>query len=195
MQSELITIIKTNKRKLYRYIWLYYGEGTLYSDKEDKIAEFLLEIDGVFKGKYSIQYKRELKILYLAVDKLLKRVGERHQTRWWDFCRDRAGIVQELFSIHKRYWKRFHKYYFPGAVKKAGGHIPTMNKTLAMKEFLAMGFVHSDDFKRDHRKYCYMKANIGDLWWPENFEHHQDACQQAEKVGIQGLTGTTITKS
>lgn len=195
MQSELITIIKENKMKLYRYIWLYYGEGTLYSDKEDKMAEYLIDLERYFKGIYSNGYKRELKILYLAVERLLRKVGDRGQQRWWDFYSNRAEIATELFKLHKRYWERFHKYYFFKAVKKAGGHIPTMNKTLALKEFLAMGFVHSDDYTRNLTKYYYIKANIGDLWWPAAFDQHQDALEMANKVGIPGLTGTTLIKS
>src|SRR5687768_13269172 len=101
-----------------------------------------------------------------------------------------------LEEVHKKYWSRFEKYMIGKIKKKYGlpGPFPTMNRTRAIQEFIARGFVYETDAKIDRvGKYC-VKANIANLWWPEHFDSHQDAIDIQTRFGISGLTGTTLPK-
>lgn len=102
-------------------------------------------------------------------------------------------------KVYDKYWERFiNKYALPRVLKAGDGQKgpwPTMNRTRAILEFIARGFKYETDVKIDRvNKYC-IKANIANLWWPEDFETHQDAIDIQTRFGITGLTGTTLPKT
>lgn len=159
------------------------------------MSEYLIDLEQSFKGIYKTPYKRELKIIYLAVEGFLKKWGEPGSNRWWDFYQARGSMVQVCFELHKKYWDKFHKLFYRQWVRDAGGNIPTMNRTQALKEFLAMGFVYKTDIDYNPKDHYCVYAHIGGLWWPEAFESHQDAIAIQMNYGIPGLTGTTLKKT
>lgn len=159
------------------------------------MSEFLIDLDLIFRGIYKTSYKRELKVIYLAVEGFLKKWGEIGSNRWYDFYTGRAEIVQVCFELHKKYWDKFHKLFYGQWVKDAGGNIPTMNRTEALKEFLTMGFIYKTDIDFNPKDHYSIYSHIGGLWWPETFELHQDALNKMHDIGIPGLTGTTIPKT
>jgi hypothetical protein len=175
--------------RLYKGIWKFYGDIALldrwWEEFTDRFPEYLW-------NNYDHKcYARELKVIYLSVEALLKRVGK---NTWYDYCENRKGIAEACEAIHKKYWERFHRNFYGKWVKR-DTHIPHMNKTKAIREFLAMGFVYKTDMTFDHTKYYYVYAHIGGLWWPKGFDSHQDAIAIQTKYGIPGLTGTTILKT
>lgn len=80
-------------------------------------------------------------------------------------------------------------------VLRNGGVFPHMDKTDALKELLARGWVHEDGMLFHNPKNVYLKCNIAPLVWPEEYYHHQDAIVQNDRVGIPGYTGTKLPKS
>jgi hypothetical protein len=131
-----------------------------------------------FPGNY--RYVSELRIINLVLTNDL----------WSDELRGKIGL-NELRYLHKKYWDRFHKYYFFPRTKKQIA-IPHLNKTRAVAEFLARGFVHKDDAIDFRGKKYIVQCNIAPLVWPEGFDQHGEACKKASEVGIGGYTGCPI---
>lgn len=195
--EPILAIVKNNKKRFYRTLWKNYGNGALLLDKfeeivEDKMPAFLW---ATYADK---NYARELKVIYLAVDSLL--FGEypiNGTLGWYNWLNNRAQIATACERLHKKYWQRFHKFYVLKRVSRVNGDKivwPTMEKTQALKEFLAMGYIYKTEFKYDPTKDYVIFAHIGGLFWPEKFKLHQDAIEKMKEVGIPGLTGTTTLK-
>lgn len=183
-------IIKANRKKFRAKIWKYYGEGDLltgpYSEWDDLMPQW-------FWDNYEDKsFARQLKIIYLAAEDIIKL--DKAFRGWYDFVTERFEIAQVCERLHQRYWKGFEKRFAHNVKNKYGGIWPTMNRTQAMKEFLAMGYVYKTDINFDPKKHYCVYAHIGGLWWPETFELHQDAIAIQMKYGIPGLTGTTLPK-
>ena len=138
-------------------------------------------------------YARELKVIYLTMEPILNK-EHRPQNGWYSVCKDRSEIAMVCEKIHKRYWAKFHKKIYPKKVKTHGGYIPQIGKTDALKESLAMGFIHRSEITYDPKKHYCVHTHVGDLWWPEVFELHQDAIAIQVKYGMGGITGTTLPK-
>lgn len=138
-------------------------------------------------------HARELNIIYQAMQPILKDAKPAINS-WYSWLENRSQIAEACELIHKKYWQRFHKFYFFPKIHRLRCSIPTMNRTQALKEFLAMGFVYKTDYKVDQTLGYYIFSHIGGLWWPQRFKHHQDAIEKMKVVGIPGLTGTTTIK-
>jgi len=188
-------LIKENRKRFLGNIWRNYGNTALLiyhtidaGLEQDLMPKYLWD---AFLDKH---HARELVIIYHAVENLLRSKAQVN-FNWFSFAKDRGQIVEILEKLYKRYWERFHKVY--GKRAKERGGWPKMRKTQALKEFLGMGFMHVDDlpFRIDKTQYYYIYTHFGDLWYPEEFNLHQDACQIQTKLGIDGYTGTTLIKN
>lgn len=179
-KKALVAIIKPNKKKFYKALWKWYGERGLLLGLANTQTSPIKSLLHEYPQNYG--YVSELNIIYLAIlndlwsSKLQGVIGPR-----------------QLIYIHKKYWERFHKYYvFPRTRKKIA--LPHMNKTQAIKEFLARGFVHKDDAVDWRGKKYTIECNIAPLVWPQGFEQHMDSCRVAKEVGINGYTSCPIPK-
>lgn len=183
-------IIKENRKKFRARVWRNYGNGDLLTqprqDWDDLMPQFFWDN---YDNKH---FARQLKIIYLAVDEVIRICSS---TRgWYDYVTNRSEIAEICERLHKRYWKGFEKRFAHNVKNKYGGVWPTMNRTQALKEFLAMGYVYKTDINFNPKDHYCVYAHIGGLWWPETFESHQDAIAVQMKYGIPGLTGTTLPK-
>lgn len=137
-------------------------------------------------------YARELYVIYQAMEPIFNS-HHKPPNGWYAVCSDRSEIASICERIHKRYWVRFHKNIYPKWVKR-DVYIPHIGKTDALKESLAMGFIHKSEIAYNpNENYC-VHTHIGDLWWPEVFKLHQDAIAIQVKYGLGGITGTTLPK-
>lgn len=168
------TLNKDQRRLLYRGLYKNYGQRQFMSYEthpEHMVAHLKHKLAD------NPEYGAELLIIGYSVE------GEK------------SSSAKYLEQLHKKYWKRFCIKYLIPRVKRLGGRFPTMNKTLAIKEFIARGFKHEEDVLLDLKnRYC-IKCNIAPLWWPKDFELHQEAIEVMGKMGIAGLTGTTTPKT
>lgn len=178
-------------------MWKHWGDiGLLIHGKDnepftDLFPQFLWD---TFDDK---AIARELKVMYEAISDVFTK-EENIANGFFKFCDNRLSIAYACEALHKKYWHRFVKNIFPIKVKKHHGYIPHMQKTQAMKEFLAMGFMHISDLTSgslDMNNYSFVYAHVGDLWWPERFDSQLDAIKVQKRLGIPGLTGTTLIKS
>lgn len=181
-------IVKENRKKLFGCLRRNFGNTALLGINDDLMPEFLWNF---YEDK---AHARELKIIYLAVEELLVRFYF-SQRGWYDFVTDREEVRITCSVIHAKYWKRFIRIFSRNVKIKYGGYWPEMNKTQALKEFLAMGFIYKTDIDYDPNDHYCVYAHIGGLWWPEAFESHQDAIAIQMNYGIPGLTGTTLKKT
>lgn len=99
--------------------------------------------------------------------------------------------AQQVYDAH---YGKFHQLRVFPMVKKNGGRFPHMDKTKAILEFIARGFVHSDDFKINYVKKCHIKCHIAPLVWPEEFDTQRDALIVSDKIAIPGYTGVELSK-
>lgn len=111
-----------------------------------------------------------------------------------DFGRDRQ-FPQWVLEVREKHLSKFHKLRVFPMNRKTKGQFPHMDKTKAIVEFIARGFVHEDDYLIDYVKKSHIKCNIAPLVWPDQFESQAQALHQMDKVGIPGYTGTVIAKN
>lgn len=139
-------------------------------------------------------FARELVVIYWAVEGMIKKISSNGITliNWYSYAKDRNGVAIACEKLHKKYWERFHKVYVNRA--KANGGWPHMNRTEALKEFLAMGYIYKTDIDYTPKEHYCIYSHIGGLWWPEAFESHQDAIKIQTQFGLPGYTGTTLPK-
>lgn len=142
-------------------------------------------------------HARELMVYYRAMEPILKtELKGKAGSPWHQFLDHRRDIAKACEALHEKYHERHLKFYI-FKKKKINGNVnwPMMNKTEAMKEFLAMGFKHREDVKPDLTMGYYVYAHTCcDLWYPEVFDSHQDAIKVQTTLGISGYTGTTLKK-
>lgn len=176
-------------------MWKNYGNTALLLDKFDEITTDLMP--RFFWDNYANKsYARELMIFYHSIGQIFEIVHGKGNAGWFDYLENRSQIAEACEKLHEKYSKRFLKFYV-FKKKKVDGRVkfPQMNKTQAMKEFLAMGFMHKDDVDPDTTKGYYVYTHTcGELYWPEIFESHQDAIKVQTTLGIPGYTGTTLKK-
>ena len=95
--------------------------------------------------------------------------------------------------VHAYHYKSFLQKRLMPMVKKKGGIFPREDKTKAITEFIARGFIHKDDIRMSPDKH-WVICNIAPLVWPEGFDTHQEAIDIQMRMGISGYTGTTLKK-
>lgn len=179
-RKALIAFIKPRKKKFYKGLWKWYGNVDLLISMGNVQSSPIKTALTYFPGRYS--YVAELRIIYLV---LLNDL-------WEEKLRGVIGL-DELVYLHKKYWERFHKYYvFPRTKKQIP--FPHMNKTKAVAEFLARGFIHKDDAIDFRGKKYTVECTIAPLVWPQAFDQHGDACKTSAEVGIHGYTKCPIPK-
>jgi len=156
--------VKRNRSKLYRLWW---ETGSLDSTPEsDRVG---LKVYGEMDaGKY-----------ILAMRALLRKEL------------NTSVFNHNVAKYYPKYINRYYQKIRPKKQKARGGWLPFPKKTTAVYTFLSRGFVHEDEFNWDKTKY-YVRANIAPLWYPEGFDHHQDAIKKGSEIGVHGYTGSPL---
>lgn len=181
--------VKKNRLKVYKYVWQNFHQRELriltygnLTGVEKYIKDGLEKIDPA-RGTDLIQwYRAMVKAGFINFEQYTPELG--------------SLAISKIFDKYRMRWVNNYAHYKVIASGNGfGGYWPTMNKTKAISEFIARGFVYRDDATEIDtvNKYC-IKANIADLWWPKDFETHGDALGVFQRVGISGLTGTTLPK-
>jgi len=106
------------------------------------------------------------------------------------------GIGDDSYDIiYEKHLGKFHKLRVFPMVKKHQGRFPHMDKTKAIIEFIARGFIHEDTADIDMVRKAYIKCKIAPLVWPEEFDTQAQAFHKFEKIGIPGYTGVVYPKN
>lgn len=171
--------VKENRIRVFRRLWKWYG------DQDFMITSSELKSQYHTNPNLGSRLLIIRQALYIEGDKVTGNIYD-------------LALPSVIEAVYNKYWDRFLKNYAYPRVLKSGdgqkGEWPTMYRTRAISEFIARGFKHKNDVKIDViNRYC-IKANISDLWWPEDFETHGDALEVFNRMGISGLTGTTLPK-
>lgn len=102
----------------------------------------------------------------------------------------------DAMVLHQKYYTRFINEYLTPIVKSNGGIFPHLNKTRAIEELIARGWVHEDEAGEINKiEEVYISCTIAPLVWPKSYFYHQNALEIASKIGIPGYTKTNLPKS
>ncbi len=171
--------VKVNRKRFYKEWYKHWGWRHIRTYENGSIV--LLNIRGTFRD--NPEKGCELAQIYktLVAIGLIGSTTKNHG--------DTMGILGEVYI---KYRERFTQKYLLPKVKKNGGFFPHEQKTNAIQELLARGWVHEDDHDIDKTNKCWLVCNIAPLVYPKEFELHQDAIIYNGKFGIPGYTGTKL---
>lgn len=110
---------------------------------------------------------------------------------YFDFDTDWKVLTSQLLALHKLYDKTLPNLHIYMREVWDDGAKPKLNKTQAMRELLARGFVHPTEVVRGWDKEKYSVVPISDiaLTWPHQFDYQQDGIQFLQDFGIPGYMG------
>lgn len=170
-------ILKKRKKILRGYISRY-GKVAWHLD-------ILPDIQNIFLGWYianqpiGFTTKETLCMLMVQVEKYVPAVED-------SWSPDAGRLYLTILRFHNRNKVHYIKYL----KLKYGGYLPKLNKTKALKEFLARGYIHVDDALPYFEKGKYsILCHTLPITWPEQFDSQQEGLAFLGEMGINGHCG------
>lgn len=171
MQREILTFIKANRKEFNRQMFKRWGNRCLVG----------------MPYSMSHRYNPELGCEIVMVWKALDKLGWQSEILTEDLGNS------DIEKVWLKYRERFTNKYLGPRVLRRNGRFPQEQRTRAIKELLARGFMHEYDANIDKRKW-FIECHIAPLVWHEDFEDQKDAINILNKFGIPGYTGIKTLK-